>query len=170
MGRVLLPSIALDVIATLRPLIAIEVFRSLLSELSIISTVNPVNCVKEPLPPPPLQDEDIPATKKPRLEEQFPETIDHAATETVSYDATVAAAANLLSPLLLKKPQLQQLFPTSIDALTTSPKEVAAHRWTAGEDAQLANAVKNDGKNWVAVASLLQGIDSSSIWSPLSAG
>jgi hypothetical protein len=52
--------------------------------------------------------EGIPAKKKPRLEEQFPTTTDEGASDTDSYDAKVATAVNLSTPLLQDSPKEEQ--------------------------------------------------------------
>jgi hypothetical protein len=90
-------------------------------------------------PPPPLpQAEDIPATKKPRLEEPLSASADEAATHISSRDTAIS-------------------LPAAVAAAATATTSDHAYRdlakvtwsmgpWTPGEDAKLTSAVTNTSK------------------------
>jgi hypothetical protein len=119
------------------------------------------------LPPP--QDEDIPARKRPRLEEPLPTTTDEATRETaspvVSEGHSLPAADNDDANANL--------------ATDTQPNAGAAPRatgggWTLEEDAKLTRAVANTSKkkrgkeyvtNWAAVATLVPNRTKIQCWS-----
>jgi hypothetical protein len=103
------------------------------------------------------QAEDIPARKKPRLEEPLPTTTtDAAARKNVSPDVLVG-----LSPPAADNDD------TNADPETdTQPNAAATGSWTLQEDAKLTRAVANTSKkkrgkeykiNWPAVAALVPG-------------
>jgi hypothetical protein len=104
-------------------------------------------------PPPPTQAGDIPATKKPRLEEPISASTDEAATKISSLDTAVSlpAAATAASD--------------DADEYPVKGTRAMAH-WTPGEDAKLTSAVTNTSKkrwgreyirDWVAIAALVPG-------------
>jgi hypothetical protein len=81
---------------------------------------------------PPLQDEDIKETKRPRLEMPFPaSTGGEATTKNASHDSTVALRAAIAMLALC------QILHCSID-----PTSARAGRWTTDEDTKLKNAVQ----------------------------
>jgi hypothetical protein len=106
----------------------------------------------------PPQDEDTRVTKRPRLEELFPTSLEEATPENAttafpSTDATPATADNDDA----NTDSVTQMQP---NARTTG----ATGRWTFVEDAKLTSAVSNEGKkkhsnsnNWVAIAALVPG-------------
>jgi hypothetical protein len=104
----------------------------------------------------PPQDEDNPATKKPRLEEPLPTTTDEAARKTVSPDISVG----LPSPPAVDGDDDVNADPVS----DTQRNAVATGIWILEEDAKLTRAIANTSKkrrgkeyktDWVAVAALV---------------
>jgi hypothetical protein len=108
------------------------------------------------LPPP---DEEIPARKKPRLQEPLPVTTDEATRETAS-----PAVSEGISPLTADGANANK------DSVTdTQPNDgatLAIGNWTLEEDTKLTRAVANTSKkmsgkkyktNWPAVAVLVPG-------------
>jgi hypothetical protein len=106
------------------------------------------------------QSEDIPATKKLRLEEPLPTTTDEATRKTASPDLSVG----------LLHPTVDNDDDANADTVTdTQPNDGATRAtgsWTADEDVQLTRAVANTSKkrrgkeymtDWVAVVALVPG-------------
>jgi uncharacterized protein (DUF2237 family) len=102
------------------------------------------------------QAEDIPVTKKRRLEEPLPATTDEAASKSASPDVSVA-----LPPPVADNDDVNEE-----PLMDAQPNTVATGRWTADEDAKLTSAVANTSKkkwgeeyktDWNAVAALVPG-------------
>jgi hypothetical protein len=123
--------------------------------------------------PPPQDDEDIPARKKPRLEEPLPTTTDEVARKTASPDVS----AGLLPPAADNDDEDE----ANADPVTdTQPNAgatpVTRRRWTVKEDAKLTSAATNTSKkkwgkeyriDWGAITALVPGrtiIQCSSRW------
>jgi hypothetical protein len=81
---------------------------------------------------------DIPAAKKPRLETSIPTAAD--VCEGVAAQTTGRLATASLS-----------------DIVAVVPSRAPRRKWTTEEDATLTDAVKECGKDWVAVAALVPG-------------
>jgi hypothetical protein len=102
--------------------------------------------------------EDIPARKKPRLEEPLPTTKDEATRETASPEISV-----VLSPHAAENDGAN----ADADPVTdTQPNTGATGRWTLEEDAKLTRAVSNTSKkkwrkeytsDWAAISALIPG-------------
>jgi hypothetical protein len=115
----------------------------------------------------PPQAEDIPATKKPRLEEPFSATVDEATTKHYSHDTAVSLP--VAAAAATKKPRLEELFSaiadeatikhSSHDTVVSLPAAAAATdntdadpvegtrtswTWTLEEDAKVKDAVTNN--------------------------
>jgi hypothetical protein len=115
----------------------------------------------------PPQAKEIPARKKPRLEEPLPTTTDQAANKTASPDVSVD-----LPPPAADNDYL------NADTLTDTQPNAAAtwatgRLWTTDEDAQLTIAITNTSKkkhygeyktDWVAVAALVPGRTKTQCW------
>ena len=116
---------------------------------------------------PPPQDEDIPARKKPRLEEPLPTTADATARRnTASHDVSVG-----LSPPAADNDDENADLMT--DTHSNAGATRATGRWTLEEDAKLTSAVANTSEkkwgkeyktNWAAVAALVPGRTKSQCW------
>jgi hypothetical protein len=104
-----------------------------------------------------LEDEDMPAAKKPRLETSIP-TVDADAGLDVPVHALMTDALATASPsdivavaprdAVTVSPPLQ-----SMEAPRPNPRKF--QKWTTEEDAKLTAAVKECGKDWVAVTALV---------------
>jgi hypothetical protein len=111
-----------------------------------------------PLPPSP-QGGDIPARKKPRLDEPIPTATDEVAKKTASPESSVG----LLPPTTdTDDANADHVTDTQLNAGATG----ATGRWTTGEDVKLISAVANTRKkksakgylrDWVAIAALIPG-------------
>jgi hypothetical protein len=112
-------------------------------------------------PPPPPQAEDIPARKKPRLDEPLPSTSDEVARKIASPDVSVG-----LPPPAADNDDVNTIpvTDTQLNAVTTG----ATGRWTTDEDAKLTGAVAKTPKkrygyttkykiDWFAIAALVPG-------------
>jgi hypothetical protein len=111
------------------------------------------------LPSQPPQADDIPARKKPRLEEPFSAPIDEAATNTASTDVSVG----------LPPPATDKDDANANPVMDTRPNAVANRVtacWTTEEDAELTSAITNTSKkkwgneykiDWVAISALIPG-------------
>jgi hypothetical protein len=105
------------------------------------------------------QDEDIPARKKPRLEEPLPTTVDKAARKPASSDVSVG-----LPPPVADDDDDDD---DDDDSVTdTQPNAGVIGFWTLEEDAKLTRAMKNTRKkkhgseyktDWVSAAALVPG-------------
>jgi hypothetical protein len=111
-------------------------------------------------PPLPPQAEDVPATKKRRLEEPLPTTADEAARKTASPDVSVD----------LPPPAVDNNADVNTDPMPDKQPNAGADRaitrWTPDEDAKLTSAFANTSKkkwgdeyvtDWEAVAALVPG-------------
>jgi hypothetical protein len=106
------------------------------------------------MPPPPQEDEDTPAAKKPRL---FEASIAADAEQDIFFDAhttdtltaspddTVAVAPTVTVAVSLPSARAFRARPTP-------------RKWKPEEDAKLVEAVHKLGDNWVAVATLVPGL------------
>jgi hypothetical protein len=111
------------------------------------------------LPSQPPQADDVPARKKPRLEEPISSPIDEAATNTASTDVSVG----------LPPPAADKDDANANPVTDTRPNAVANRvtaRWTTEEDAELTSAITKTSKNkwgngykidWVAISALIPG-------------
>jgi hypothetical protein len=109
------------------------------------------------LPRTPDEDEDIRATKRPRLEEPVPTSIDEDATEKTSHATTVALSAAATAADSDASDPVMDMHP---NVMTTG----AYRHWTPEEDAKLTSAVTDTCKikwgkefktDWVAIAALV---------------
>jgi hypothetical protein len=107
------------------------------------------------------QSSDVRETKRPRLEEPVPTSIDEAATKTTSHDTTVALPPDAdadSDDAEHHHADSDPVMDTQPNARTTG----ATNRWTPEEDEKLISAVTNTRKkkhstNWVVVATLVPG-------------
>jgi hypothetical protein len=104
--------------------------------------------------------EDVPARKKPRLEEPSPASPDEAAGELSSNDLSV-----VLSPPAAVDDD-DDANTDAVPVTDTKPNAVATGSWTLEEDAKLSSAVANTRKkswgkefriDWVTIAALFPG-------------
>jgi hypothetical protein len=92
------------------------------------------------MPPPPTEDEDLPAAKRPRL--QAPTSISTAA-DGVTTDSPDDTPTDPVTPA------------ASVPSAATS--SAPRRSWTPAEDLKLKEAVQKHGRKWVAVATLVPG-------------
>jgi hypothetical protein len=109
-------------------------------------------------PPPPSQDDALPAVKRPRLEASTSvSTAEDAADADTFFDAD--------KHILCKHDRYSDnlaVAPTYTITVSASLQSAGAARapyqhWTSEQDAKLIDAVKEHGKKWVAVAAMLPG-------------
>jgi hypothetical protein len=100
------------------------------------------------------EDEEIPARKKPRLEEPFPTTTDEATRDAASLDVSEG----------LNPPAADDDDADADPVTDTQPNAGATGRWTLEEDAKLTRAVSNTSKkkwgkeyrtDWPAISELI---------------
>jgi hypothetical protein len=108
--------------------------------------------------PPPPQDEDVPATKRPRLEA--------SAGISAAEDAAVDADAVHTTDTVITASSDDAVNVAPTDTVTVAASLLSAgvsrgrvprRNWAPEEDAKLTGAVKTLGNNWVAVALLVPG-------------
>jgi hypothetical protein len=96
--------------------------------------------------PPPPQDEEIPARKKPRLEEPLPTTADQAARKTDSPDVSEGHFPPGAGGEIDNDDANENAEPET-DSQTNAGVTMVTHRhWTSEEDAKLTSAVTNTSK------------------------
>jgi hypothetical protein len=113
------------------------------------------------MPPPEDEDEDVPAAKKPRLEEASAGTMsnaDDAADADIFVDAvqttdtvTTASPDDTVGVAPIDAVTGAALLPSAGDLRARAPPQI----WTPEEDTKLTRAVKTLGKDWVAVAAVV---------------
>jgi hypothetical protein len=107
--------------------------------------------------------EDVPARKKPRLEEPLPTTTDEAASKNSSPEVSVGLPS---PPAADADGDIDDANTNADPSMDTQPNVVATGSWTLEEDAKLTSAFANTSKkkcgkeykrDWVAVAALVPG-------------
>jgi hypothetical protein len=108
-------------------------------------------------------DVDVPARKRPRLEEVFPTSADEATTENTSHDTPVAPRPLEAAAAATDHADSDPVVDMHPSARTTT---WTLRRWTPEEDAKLTSAVTNTPKfkygkeynmDWIAISALVPG-------------